>query len=38
MGLDLVALVIPPTWEAEVRGSRSEAGPGKSKRPYLKNS
>jgi hypothetical protein len=29
--------VIPATWEAEVRGLQSEAGPGESKRLYLKN-
>jgi hypothetical protein len=26
----------PATWEAEVEGSVSESGPGKSIRPYLK--
>jgi hypothetical protein len=29
--------VIPATWEAEVGGLQSEASPGKSMRPYLKN-
>jgi hypothetical protein len=29
--------MIPATWEAEVGGLQSEASPGKSMRPYLKN-
>jgi hypothetical protein len=30
-------MFIPATWEVEVGGLRSEAGPDKSMRPYLKN-
>jgi hypothetical protein len=29
--------VIPATWNVEVGGLRSEIGPGKNMRPYLKN-
>jgi hypothetical protein len=29
--------VTPAIWEAEIRGSRSEASWGKNTRPYLKN-